>query len=389
MQVGNARIIATLAIIIAAPCSAQSSASLAISAGSATDVTGVGSTALTVAPSLTRSSGLASATLGASATKFANDAWSAGLSTALSGRSGTGTLVPAIDVALSAATTSYDFSYASADLVPSLEARAGKARVFGGARLAAAGASSMLGVPVSPIPGGQRATTSSTAATAIGGVSVSTVTTGGEVASIGYRGETGRIAGVTQSDHGISAAVANSKLMVAATVGRRDRSAQATMHGSATVGVAMTPVVMLQVSAGNYPANAMLGTAAGKFVNAGLSMQVGHRAGSMPVPSNICAPARGKKRVAIPASDPRRVELAGDFHKWKPIAGPRAQQWACGSPISNFLPGEKSFPLPPSNEKNWAVPEGVPAPPQQNSAQKSAWFEGEPPPKNHFHWRRN
>src|SRR5437868_13821937 len=114
----NVHTIPTVAIIVAisvgpSPCSGQAAtASLAINAGSATDVTGVGSTALTLAPSFTRASGLSSATLGASATKFANDAWSAGASAALSGRASSGSITPAIDLGLSAATTSYDFSYA-------------------------------------------------------------------------------------------------------------------------------------------------------------------------------------------------------------------------------------------------------------------------------------
>src|SRR3954464_14639545 len=105
------------------PCSGQvaTAASLAINAGSATDITGVGSTALTIAPSFTRASGLSSATFGASATKFANDAWSAGLSTGLNGRASSGVITPVIDLGLSAATTSYDFAYASADVIPSLE----------------------------------------------------------------------------------------------------------------------------------------------------------------------------------------------------------------------------------------------------------------------------
>src|SRR3954470_22461240 len=102
-------------------CSGQTptTASLAINAGSATDITGAGSTALTIAPSFTRASGLSSATFGASGTKFANDAWSAAVSSALSGRTSSGMITPVIDLGLSAATTSYDFSYASADLIPS------------------------------------------------------------------------------------------------------------------------------------------------------------------------------------------------------------------------------------------------------------------------------
>jgi hypothetical protein len=360
-----------MAIIVATPCAAQSAASLAINAGSATDITGVGSTALTIAPSFTRASGLSSVTLGASATKFANDAWSAGISTALSGRSTTGRIVPVIDVALSAATTSYDFSYASADLIPSLEVRAGAAKFFGGARLASAGRSSTLGAPVGPIPTGSRTTTSQTAATAIGGIGFSAVTASGEVASLGYRGEAGTVAGAMQTDHGVNAALANSKLMVTSAFGQRHRLAQTTLHGSVTVGVAMTPVVMLQVSAGSYADNSMLGTAAGRFVNAGLSMRLGQRAASMPAPSNIAAPRPGKTRVAIRASDARRVELAGDFNKWQPIAATRADNGVWYADL-DLPPGEYRYAFRVDG-KDWRVPEGVAAVDDEFGG-KSAWL---------------
>src|SRR5215217_1601480 len=78
--------IGTLVAICSVPCAAQNAASLAVNAGSATDVTGVGARAITVAPSFTRGSALSSATFGASATQFANHAWSAGITAAVNSR---------------------------------------------------------------------------------------------------------------------------------------------------------------------------------------------------------------------------------------------------------------------------------------------------------------
>ena len=375
MRLGKPYTIAMLAIIIAAPCIAQGSASLAINAGTATDITGLGSAALTIAPSLTRVSGLSSATLGASATKFANDAWSAGLSAVLSGRTTPRLLSPGIDVALNAATTSYDYSYASADLIPSLELKTGALKVFGGARLAAAGTSDALGGPVGPLPTGSRTTMSQIATTGIGGLSVSSVTTGGEVASLGYRGEMGTVAGAVQTDHGLTAAVANSKVMVAAALGRRDRDGVATTHGSATLGLAVTQTAMLMLSAGNYPSNAMFGTAAGKFVNAGISVRLGRAPGSMPRPSNVDAPATGRTRVAIRANNARRVELAGDFNKWKPIAATRADNGVWYLDLQ-LPPGEYRYAFR-IDGKEWRVPEGVAAVDDEFGG-KSAWLKVSP-----------
>jgi hypothetical protein len=213
---------------------------------------------------------------------------------------------------------------------------------------------------------------SHTAATAIGGISFSAVTARGEVASVGYRGETGTVASATQTEHGASAAVANSKVMVGDALGWRHRSTQSTAHGSATLGVAMTPIVMLHVSAGNYLDNSMLGTAAGKFVNAGLSMRLGKRAASMPAPSNIPAPVRGKTRVAIRASDARRVELAGDFNKWQPIATTRADNGVWYADLD--LPsGEYRYAFR-IDGKDWRVPEGVAAVDDEFGG-KSAWLK--------------
>lgn len=367
--------IAIVAIIVAAPCAAQHVASLAINAGSATDVTGVGSTALTIAPSFMRASGLSSATFGASATKFANDAWSAGISTAMNGRASSGVITPVIDLGLSAATTSYDYSYASADLVPSLEIKAGGAKLFAGARLSAAGTSSRLaapiGAPLGPVPAGSQSTMSQTATTAIGGAAFSAVTNSGEIASIGYRGEMGTVAGATQTDHGINASIANSKLMIAAAVSRRDRAMQSSTHGSATLGMAMTPAVTLLLAAGNYPANPMLGTAAGKFVNAGLSMRLGRSPGSMPSPSNVHPPASGKTRLSIRAHDARRVELAGDFNKWQTIAATRAENGVWYVDL-DLLPGEYRYAFR-IDGKEWRVPEGVAAVDDEFGG-KSAWL---------------
>ena len=229
----------------------------------------------------------------------------------------------------------------------------------------------MLGGPVGPIPTGSRSTSSESAMTGIAGVSLSAVTAAGEIASIGYRGETGTVAGAAQTDHAVNGAIANSRVMVAAGVGRRDRSSESTVHGSITLGVAMTPVVMLQIAAGNYPSNTMLGTAAGKFVNAGLSMRFGRSAGSMPAPANIPAPARGRTRVALRATDATRVELAGDFNKWQPIATTRADNGVWYVDL-DLPPGEYRYAFR-VNGKEWRVPEGVAAVDDEFGG-KSAWL---------------
>ena len=368
----TSRTIALLAVgllvvpCFASPCSAQgkqSSASLAINAGSATDVTGAGASAITVAPSLTRSSLLSSSTIGASATKFANDAWTAGISLGVNGRASNRAITPVIDIAAAAATTSYDFSYGSAEVIPSLEATIGAAKLFGGARLGAAGTSSALRpptgtAPIGTLPGGDQ-TTSNLARSIIAGASIAAVASRGEVTTLGYRGETGIVAGRRQTDHGVSGSIAGAKVVMAATIGRRMTSAEATTHGTASLGLAVSPQLMLQFAAGSYPSNPMLGTAAGRFVNAGMSMRVGRRAASLPTPAGVSTPAAGLTRVSIRASDAKRVELGGDFNKWQVVPATRADNGVWYVDLS-LPPGEYRYAFR-IDGKEWRVPEGVAA----------------------------
>ena len=373
MRIGTLCGFGALTLAVSMPCAAQNGVSLAINAGSATDVTGVGSSALTIAPSFTRASALSSATLGASATKFASDAWSASISTMLSGRATERAISPVIDIAVNAATTSYDFSYASADLVPSVEAKVGMAKLFVGGRLSAAGTSSMLSAPgTSPVPiPGQRTTMSQTASTVIAGGSFTAVAKGGEVSTIGYRGEAGMVAGAHQVEHVVSGSVASSKMMIGGSVGRRDRTAEPSSFAMATLGISVRPTVMLQLSAGSYPSNPMFGTAAGKFVNAGFTMRLGRRAGSLPAPAGVRPPAAGMTRVSIHAGEARRVELAGDFNKWQPAVATRASNGVWYSDL-DLPPGEYRYAFR-IDGKEWRVPEGVAAADDEFGG-KSAWL---------------
>ncbi|HET9425882.1 MAG TPA: glycogen-binding domain-containing protein [Gemmatimonadaceae bacterium] len=248
------------------------------------------------------------------------------------------------------------------DLIPSLEATAGAARFFAGARLGAAGTSALL--PTGPAPAfgplPTRQETSGTSARAIiGGVTFSTLARGGEATSVGYRAETGVIAGQRQTDHALSASIAGSRVMAGAAVGRRVSPMQSATHGSASLGIVATPVVTFQLAAGNYPSNPMLGTAAGRFVNAGLTMRLGRAMPSLPTPAGVKAPARGMTRLAIRASDARRVELGGDFNKWQLVPTQRAGNGVWYVDLA-LPPGEYRYAFR-IDGKEWRVPEGVAA----------------------------
>lgn len=362
-----------LSLLTAMPCAAQSVASLAVNAGAATDVTGVGANALTIAPSFSRSSARSSASLTASGTRFANEAWSLGLTTALSARATRKAVAPAIDIAAGAATTSYDFSYASIELIPSIDARAGASRFFAGARLAAAGASASVIVPtpgLAPVPN-RSSTSSNTATTVLGGVSLGGIGKGGEASSLGFRGEVGTVAGNRMTDHSINGSVAGSRVVLAGAVGRRAYPLQASTYASASLGIAATRSVMVQLAAGSYPSNPMIGMAAGKFVNAGLTMRLGRGGPALPAPAGVPSPARGLTRVAIRASDAHRVEIGGDFNKWQLSPAIRAPNGVWYVDLA-LPPGEYRYAFR-IDGREWRVPEGVAAADDEFGG-KTAWL---------------
>lgn len=361
-------------MIAAAPCAAQSGASIAISAGNATDITGTGSSALTVAPSITGGDALSSRSIGATATKFANDAWSAGLNAAFTARGKKSFLTPAIDIAATAATTSQKFSYAGADLVPSAELTVGGVRLFGGGRLGFAATSAAQALPAGPvgqIPNPDPKNASATAATVIGGLSFTAASSTGELTTVGYRAEGGRVAGRAHTDHVVSAAFGGSHLILSGAIGRRVTPLESMMHGTLGLTVPVAPSIALQLAAGKYPANAMLGTAAGKFVNAGISMSLGRKAGTMPAPAGVPRPGHGMTRIAIRARDARRVELGGDFTKWQLVPTTRADDgvWYADLALS---PGDYRYAFR-IDGKEWRVPEGVAAADDEFGG-KSAWL---------------
>jgi hypothetical protein len=248
--------------------------------------------------------------------------------------------------------------------------------VFAGARLggAATSISSSSATPVpafGPVPGNQATTTSNTAATLVGGVNLSASANTGETAVLGYRAESGTVAGERQVDQSVSATLGGTRAAFSAVLGRRVVGSVAVNHATAGITIAATPVVAIQLAAGNYPANRMLGMAAGKFVNAGLTMRIGRASGSMPAPAGAPAPMTGSTRIASRAADAQRVELAGDFTKWKPVPATRASNGVWYADIA-LPPGEYRYAFR-IDGKEWRVPEGVAAADDEFGG-KTAWL---------------
>jgi hypothetical protein len=115
----------------------------------------------------------------------------------------------------------------------------------------------------------------------------------------------------------------------------------------------------------------MIGMAAGKFVNAGLTMRLGRGSPSLPAPAGVPAPARGYTRVAIRADDARRVEIGGDFNKWQLSPAIRAPNGVWYVDLA-LPPGEYRYAFR-IDGKEWRVPEGVAAADDEFGG-KTAWL---------------
>jgi 1,4-alpha-glucan branching enzyme len=91
----------------------------------------------------------------------------------------------------------------------------------------------------------------------------------------------------------------------------------------------------------------------------------------MPSPAGVPSPAPGSTRISIRAADAERVDLAGDFNKWQPVAATRAGNgvWYVDLPLP---PGEYRYAFR-INGKEWRVPEGVAAA-DDDFGGKAAWL---------------
>jgi hypothetical protein len=141
--------------------------------------------------------------------------------------------------------------------------------------------------------------------------------------------------------------------------------------GSGAVSLSVNPLVAVELNAGSYPANRLIGTAGGRFMNLGLSVRTGRMSRDVPKAEGIPAPASGLTRLAIRDDGAQRVEVLGDFTNWKPIATTRASNgvWFVDLRIP---PGQYRYAFR-VNGTTWKVPDGAPAA-DDDFGGKSAWI---------------
>ena len=339
---------------------------VAASGGVATDQRGVRSSAVTLSPSvLLAPDPRFSAALAASATQFGSSAHALGGTAMLGARLPLGSVVAlAASAAGSATQTSFNATYSSAELTPTLEATIAGVTLFGGAHIAS-GASSIRqatsapgGVFAAPTAGVRDVTSSRTSAGAVFGGVLNVADAGG---TISYREEHARVAGVQVVDRVATGTVASGSLAFTASGGLRDAPDEQIGYGSVSAGFALGRAMTLQGAVGSYPSNRVTGTFGGRFASIGISVH-GLRRLDNPVNSASAvrgAPAvpSGATRLAIRAPGSQKVEVAGDWNSWTPALATRTADGTWYADVR--LPqGEHRYAFRLDGQR-WSVPDGV------------------------------
>ncbi|HEX4685035.1 MAG TPA: glycogen-binding domain-containing protein [Gemmatimonadaceae bacterium] len=337
---------ATLAVAAHGVSAQTMQGSLALSGGSATDAAGLTARAATITPTLTLSPAPDAAfALSASGTRFDNEQWAAASSLGVALRKSLASWARAtLDADAGGTTTSYNYSYGTAGVLPALETTVGGMTAYAGMRLAAA-------------------STSRTSSGGLAGANLRIADANGESLILGARIERARIDSITQVDRSATAALYYGSLGISGSLAWRADPAASTMFGSVGLSLAVTHATALTLSAGAYPADRLVGTPAGRFFTVGATLLTGtprtSGASRQRQPEAAGAPGAdaGMTRLTLIASDARVVEVAGDFTNWQFIRAERAANgvWYVDLRIP---PGQYRYAFR-TNGAKWIVPAGV------------------------------
>ena len=345
---------------------------MSLGAGSATDQRGVRSNAVTIAPSvLLVPDPRFSASLGLSATQFASNVRALGGTGTLGTRLPLGSVLALTGSGTAAATrTSFNATYSSAELTPTLEATISAVTLFAGARIAGGRTTvretaSIPGGPLGPPTAGARDVTSSRASTGpvFGGVLNVTGLRADQAAVLSYREERARVAQTRVTDRVLNGTLANGALTLSASAGLRDAPDERLGFGSATATIGLGRAIALQASGGSYPSSRLTGTVGGHFASVGVVLhgvrQLESRNDQGAHVRGAQAVAAGSTRLAIAAPNAKRVELAGDWNGWTPMHATRAADGTWYADVR--LPqGEYRYAFKIDGAR-WHVPDGVSA----------------------------
>jgi hypothetical protein len=365
----------------------QVQGSMTIAGGTATDIAGTTSRALTVAPALTFTpDSHALFGIGATGTEYGDRRWSLGGQASAAVRLPMGSHLAVTANADGGATgTSYDFSYTRANALPAIEAVAGPLTGYAGVSAAMASTRVSRTTPGAPdwfglgpaTPGSSTTVTNSrTSHGVVVGGNLRLAGEGDESLVVGVRQHHAIVDTTTTIDRSASLSASGGRVSLTGTLGLRAEPGTHTTFGSATAMWAIDPRLAIEVAGGSYPADRLVGTSGGRFLTLGLSVITGRSATPAPMPSAVPAVAADLTRLSIRATDAHRVEVAGDFSNWKPIAAIRAPNGVWFADL-RIPPGQYRYAFR-IDDAAWAVPDGA-ATVDDGFGGKSAWLTVDPP----------
>lgn len=329
----------------------RTSSTIAVAGGLATDQRGVRSSALTLAPSALFTSGnTISIAVGGNATRYTSETFSLGGGLSFTALESLGRFAALSLSAAANATSLHGVSratFAGADVTPALELRLSALALYGGVRAA-------TGAVSAPTPASQPTLplnrTKSDFAT---------------IARSGIGPVYGGVLSWTASRATLRLGVREERLRINDLVA-------AERSGNASLSIALTPMSSLEIGAGAYEANRVLGTPAGEYVSAGLAFRFGgSREAALPKPRGVKPVAPGITRLSIRAPSASRVEIAGDFNEWTPAPALRAENGVWYADLG-LPPGQYRYAFR-INGSQWRVPDGATAV-DDGFGGKSAWL---------------
>lgn len=341
---------------------AQTVGSVSVVGGSTTDARGIRSNAASIVAGAGVITGPRSnAWIGASGTAFGDHAWSVGLNGAFAARTPAAEGFALTFTALGGASiTSYDATFLTGDATGALEYNWRALTVFGGGH-AATGTTSLRtqGPPGLLFPGAPmlQSITRSSVAPVYGG-QLRLAASPRQAVTVWVREDPMNVNDVRVTDRAAGISTTAGMITLAGAVGRRRSIDENLSYASGTVSLAVTPFVSIGMTGGQYPSNRLTGAAGGKYVNLGFTTRFGaSSAGRLPTPSGVRRPERGTTRLSISARDASRVEIAGDWNDWKPVAAERAPNGVWYADI-HLPPGEYRYSFR-VNGTEWRVPSGT------------------------------
>ncbi len=363
------RIASMLAWSIPCGLGAQAPVTLAISAGSATDQRGVRSDAMTVSPTFTMTpSDRWSVMLSGNYTRFQNEVWQFGGAGAVGARADLlGGVALTLNAGVDASKSSFNATFLSSDVTPALEWSRGPITLFGGGHLGT-GQTTVSQTSSGPLPGPipgqtQLVTQSRRTLGPVYGVQLRVGGFGWPTAVVGVRAEDGQLSngGPRVTDRMASVTIVAGALTLSGTAGQRRAVDEQLDYVGGGASLRVLERISIDVGAGSYPSNRLLGSPGGRYASAGLSWRIGGSGAPAELPQPVGAerPKSGVTRLAIRAQNAQTVEIAGDWNGWVPVPA-----WASTNGVWYFdaelEPGEYRYAFR-IDGKEWRVPPGVTA----------------------------